>query len=207
MTHGDAVLTRFALEKKNPKSHYIIDYVIRVASISVPVQSRTAGWMPCGQYLIKNNISTWWRCCGLGCQETTAWIMYVKRLPWPFLMTLQPRFDVRNVDQLSPEHVHYRQKIWSAWKSQWKHSHFTFWLAGNGLAPAMSKDCDSNEIVTCIVMHEKCNFQCRIEIYTIEIYRNISFFLTSPKKFHHFSGIHHYILNLWTLCLYSIIRN
>ena len=38
------------------------------------------------------------------------------------------------------------------------------------------------------------------------IYRNVSFFKTSPKLSYTFQGIHHYIVKLWNYCAYSIIH-
>ena len=102
--------------------------------------------------------------------------------------------------------MHYRQKIWNILKAQGKHSYSTFRCAGNGLAPTTNKYCDLNATLTCSVMDEKYNFQYpKLKTHN-RMYRSLSFFNNSPKISHNFHGIHHYIVNLWTFCVYSIIR-
>ena len=63
-----------------------------------------------------------------------------------------------------------------------------------------------NATLTCSIMDDKCNLQCRkLKIHS-RIYRNVSFFNTLPKISHKLHGIHHCVVNLWKLCVCSIIR-
>ena len=48
-------------------------------------------------------------------------------------------------------------KIWNIWKTQWKHAYFTFWFAGNGMAPTINKYYKFNSNPMCSVMDVKCN--------------------------------------------------
>ena len=78
---------------------------------------------------------------------------------------------------------------------------FDFWFAGNGLPPTTNKYCDFKSKLRCSAMDEKWNFQCpKLNIYKM-IFRNVSFFNTSPKISHNFQDIHHYIINLWKFCV------
>ena len=100
----------------------------------------------------------------------------------------------------------HRQRIWTIWKSQWKHSYFTFSFTGNGLAPTTNKCCDFNAILSCSVMDEKCNLQCpKLKIHH-RMYRNVSFSNVSPNGSHNFQCSRHYTVNLWQFCVYSLIR-
>ena len=94
-------------------------------------------------------------------------------------------------------------KIWNILKAQWKRSCFTFRCAGNGLAPTTNKYCDFSATLTCSV--KNYNLQCpKLKIHKKCI--RVSFFNISPIISHNFHGIHHYIVDLWTSCVYSIFR-
>ena len=67
-------------------------------------------------------------------------------------------------------------------------------------------NCYFDSRLKCSGVVDKWKCQCpNLRIYN-RIYRNVSFFNSSTKLFHNFQGIYHYIVNLWTFCVYSIIR-
>ena len=104
-------------------------------------------------------------------------------------------------------HIHYRKKLYNIWKALWKHSYLASVFAENGLAPTTNKYRYFNVALPCSVIGEKWNLQCpKFKIYN-RLCRNVWFFyILLPKISNSFQGIHHDIVNLWTIYEYSIIR-
>ena len=99
--------------------------------------------------------------------------------------------------------------MWNIRKAQWKHRYFISWFAGNCLAS------NTNILIlwllmqlSCVVLWtKKCNLQGPKIKDKQRMYRNMLIFHTSLQKIsNNFQGIHHYIVNLWGLCvcLFSI---
>ena len=103
--------------------------------------------------------------------------------------------------------MHYQKKLYNIWKALWKHSYLAFGFAGNGLAPTTNKYRYCNVALPCSVIGEKCNLQCPKFKINNRLCRNVWFFyILLPKISNSFQGIHHDIVNLWTIYEYSIIR-
>ena len=106
-------------------------------------------------------------------------------------------------------HLHYRQKIWTSWKTQWKHSFFLFRFAECGLAPTTTHILWQYATLTCSVIDEKCNLQSSKSKIHNRIYRNVSFFKTSEfSKLKLPSASTVSLITLWIYgnFMYSIIR-
>ena len=92
-------------------------------------------------------------------------------------------------------------KIWTSWKTQWRHSFFRFRFAECGLAPTTTHILWKNATLTCSVIDEKCNLQSSKSKIHHRIYRNVSFFqnfrIFKTKITLSFHGVPYYIVNLW----------
>ena len=69
--------------------------------------------------------------------------------------------------------------------------------------PQTIKYCYFYATLACSVIGEKCRI-CNVW-YTVDC-TGMYLFYTSPKIPHNFQGIHHYIVNLWAVCVHSIVR-
>ena len=73
-------------------------------------------------------------------------------------------------------------KIWTIWKTQWKHSYLTFWIAVNGLAlTTANKYCDFNASLTCSVMDKNATcYSSKWDKYD-KIYWSVHFLILHIK--------------------------
>ena len=78
-------------------------------------------------------------------------------------------------------HIYCRSKYAFFGKYNENNRTLTFWFAGNGWTPTVNKKWDSYATLVCSFMDEKFRLQCPILKTLNDIYRNLSFFNTSPK--------------------------
>ena len=100
-------------------------------------------------------------------------------------------------------------KICTIWKARWKHSYIyvTFRFAGKRLGTNHKPVLWLQATLMCIVLVKKCDLQSLKLKRHKGMYKNMPFSNTSPKLSNKFQCIHHYIVNLWDICVGSIIRD
>ena len=122
------------------------------------------------------NVSIWWRHHELftPCQHTTS-------------TRSKHSVSQRIIFQILIDYT-LPAKSMEYFEAKWKHSHLTFWFAGNGLASTTTKYFHFNAFLMHSVRGEKYNLQCpKLKLHKI-IYGDLSFFNTSHKISQSFQG-------------------
>ena len=136
---------------------------------------------------------------------SVLYLYKVHTVPLIGLRAIQLGDGVNALDSLSVSLIHYGQNM--DYLESTTMETIVLSICWKWVCTIHNKDCDSNGIHTCSVMDGNCNLQCPKVMIHNWMCRNAYCFTISPKISHHSQGIHHYILNLWKFCAYSIIRD